>query len=110
MGKIEKVQDGEFERVVVGSRKPVVVDFWAVWCEPCKKLDRILEEMAEEYGDLVSFYKVDVNESRDTISRYAVRSIPTLLFFNDGEIVDQAIGSVSKEVLEEKLKQMLRFA
>jgi len=107
---IKKVQDGEFENVVVGSSRPVVVDFWAVWCEPCKKLDRILEEMAEEYGEVVSFYKVDVNESKETISRYAVRSIPTLLFFNEGEIVDQAIGSVSREVLEEKLKQILRYA
>jgi len=110
VGKIKKVQDEEFEKMVVGSQKPAVVDFWAVWCEPCKKLDRVLEEMAEEYGEVVSFYKVDVNESQQTISRYAVRSIPTLLFFNEGEIVDQAIGSVSKEVLEEKLRQLLRYA
>jgi len=110
VGKIKKVKDEEFERLVMSSEKPAVVDFWATWCEPCKRLDEVLEEMAAEYGEHVDFFRVDVNESQQTTSRFAVRSIPTLLFFQGGEIVDQAIGSISREVLDEKLRGLLRSA
>jgi thioredoxin 1 len=108
--KISKITDEDFSMKVVQSRSPAVVDFWATWCEPCRKLDEVLEQMASEYDGRISFYKVDVNESNSTAARYAVRSIPMLLFFNEGEIVDQAVGALSREMLEEKLQKLLQYA
>lgn len=109
-GKITKITDETFSTEVIGSDSPAVVDFWATWCEPCRKLDAVLEEVAFEYDGRVSFFKVDVNESNATASKYAVRSIPMLLFFNGGEIVDQAVGALSREMLEEKLRKLLQTA
>ena len=103
---IPKVTDEEFPGRVLGNGRPSVVDFWATWCAPCRQLDGILEEMARSYEGKISFYKVDVNESGGTASRYAVRSIPTLLFFDGGEVVDQAVGAISREDIEEKLRQL----
>jgi thioredoxin len=108
-GRVKKITDETFSTKVIGSRSPAVVDFWATWCEPCRKLDEVLEQVAFEYDGRVSFFKVDVNESQATASKYAVRSIPMLLFFNGGEIVDQAIGSLSREMLEEKLQKLLQY-
>ncbi|HUV35659.1 MAG TPA: thioredoxin [Patescibacteria group bacterium] len=108
MGKtIGTIKDNDFRRMVLESDKPAVVDFWAQWCVPCKQLDTVLQEMALEYEGKVSFFKVDVNESNMTASRYAVRSLPMLLFFEGGEIVDQAVGSLSREVLVDKLNRLL---
>ncbi len=105
--KVMRVTDDDFPGRVVDSRRPSVVDFWATWCGPCQRLDGVLEEIARNYDGKVSFYRVDVNESGGTASRYAVRSIPTLLFFQEGEVVDQAVGSVSREDIEEKIEKLL---
>ena len=109
-GKITKITDETFSSKVIESPSPAVVDFWATWCEPCRKLDDVLEKVAFEYDGRVSFFKVDVNESNAIASKYAVRSIPMLLFFNGGEIVDQAVGALSREMLEEKLQKLLQYA
>jgi thioredoxin 1 len=106
-GKIGTITDDEFIQKVLESGAPAVVDFWAQWCVPCKHLDAVLQEIAREYKGKVSFYKVDVNESNATASRYAVRNLPMLLFFDGGEIVDQAVGALSREILEEKLNRLL---
>jgi thioredoxin 1 len=108
--KVMKVSDADFPGRVIDSRRLSVVDFWATWCVPCRMLDDVLEEMARAYDGKVSFYRVDVNECGATASRYAVRSVPTLLFFHEGEVVDQAVGSVSREDLEEKLANLLATA
>ncbi len=104
---IVTIGDDNFTGTVLGGATPSVVDFWATWCVPCRRIEGILEEMARAYEGRVSFFKVDVNESAGTASRYAVRSIPTLLFFNGGEVVDQAVGAVSREDIEEKLHRLL---
>lgn len=106
-GTIGTIKDGDFREKVLESDRPAVVDFWAQWCAPCKRLDVVLQEMAREYEGKVSFFKVDVNESNMTASRYAVRSLPMLLFFESGEIVDRAVGSLSREMLVDKLDRLL---
>jgi thioredoxin 1 len=105
--KISMVTDEDFSSKVLKSGSPAVVDFWATWCEPCRKLDQVLEDVADDYDGKISFFKVDVNQSNATASKYAVRSIPMLLFFDGGEIVDQAVGALSREILEEKLQKLL---
>ena len=101
------INDSEFSQRVLNSDKPAVVDFWAQWCVPCKQLDSVLEKMAREYRGKIAFFKVDVSESSMTASRYAVRSLPMLLFFEGGEIVDRAVGSLSKETLVHKLNRLI---
>jgi thioredoxin 1 len=108
--RVRKVSDQEFVDAVLESGKPAVVDFWATWCVPCRRLDEILQDVASDYDGKVSFFKVDVNESNQTASRYSVRSIPMLLFFNGGKIVDSAIGSLTRESIEKKLRSMLESA
>jgi thioredoxin 1 len=104
---VEKVTDQEFQNRVLGSQTPSVVDFWATWCAPCRRLDEVIETIAREYDGRITFFKVDVTESSGTASRYAVWSIPTLLFFHGGEVVDQAVGALSREALQEKLDRLL---
>ncbi len=108
--KIVKVTDDEFDDIVIAPGKLTVVDFSAKWCVPCLDLEVVLQDMALEYRGKVSFYKVDVNESSRTASKYSVRSIPTLLFINKGERVDQVVGSVTRETLAKKLKMLTESA
>lgn len=105
--KVSMVSDDDFSNMVLNSGSPAVVDFWATWCEPCRKFDQVLEDVADDYDGKISFFKVDVNQSNATASKYSVRSIPMLLFFDGGEIVDQAVGALSREMLEEKLQKLL---
>jgi thioredoxin 1 len=105
-GVIE-VNDGSFEREVLSCQTPVVVDFWAPWCGPCRMIAPITEKLAEEYQDRVKFCKLNVDENRLAAGKYQVTSIPLLLFFKDGEVVEQIVGAVSESAVRPKVEAML---
>lgn len=99
-----ELNEGNFEAEVLQSDKPVLVDFWAEWCGPCKMIAPVIDELANEVGDAAKVGKVEVDTARDLAAKYGVRSIPFLLFFKDGEVKDQIVGAnVTKESLKEKL-------
>ena len=106
-GKVVVVTDAEFESTVLQSDKPVILDFWAEWCQPCKMLSPIVEEIAGEYEDAVKVGKLNVDDNPDTATKYGIRGIPTLLFFKDGQVVQQLVGvkpkSEIKKVIDEDL-------
>ncbi|HUR91746.1 MAG TPA: thioredoxin [Gemmatimonadaceae bacterium] len=99
------VTDADFESAVEQNPGLTVVDFWATWCAPCRMIAPVLEQLAEEYAGKAKVAKLDVDTNVRTSSRFQVRSIPTLLFFKDGKVVDQVIGAVPKAALELKFKE-----
>lgn len=100
-----KFTDENFETEVLNSEKPVLVDFYADWCGPCKMLAPVIEEIAKEYDGKVKVGKLNVDQSPATASKYRVMSIPTLLFVKDGQVVDTIVGSVPKAHIVEKLNK-----
>jgi len=104
---IIELEDDSFEQKVLKSEKPVMVDFWAPWCGPCKAITPTVEALEKEYGDKMTFAKVNVDDNPVSPSRYGVQAIPTLIFFKDGEIAEQITGMVAKEKLEETIKSVL---
>ena len=107
MSKPVEVTDASFEQEVLKSDTPVVVDFWAPWCGPCKMIAPILEEIAEEYDGKIKIAKVDVDTHTKIASQYKVMSIPALFFFKNGNLVDQVIGALPKAQLNDKVKRVL---
>jgi len=101
------VTDGNFEQEIIKADKPALVDFWAPWCGPCKALGPLVEEVAETYRDQVIISKLNIDDNPGTASKYGVRSIPTLLLFKEGKVVDTLIGLVPKERLEAFIKKGL---
>ena len=99
--------DGNFEKDVLKSSTPVLVDFWATWCGPCKALAPKLDEIAKEYGSKLRVAKVDIDQNRETPSTYGVRGVPTLVLFKDGQVIDQIVGNHPKENITALLNKHL---
>jgi thioredoxin 1 len=105
-GVIE-VSDATFDKDVLQSEQPVLVDFWAVWCGPCKAIAPIVDEIATSYAGKLKVAKVNVDLNGATPSRYGIRGIPALLIFKGGKVADQIVGYVPREVIEEKVNRVL---
>ena len=97
--QIQHVTDASFEQDVLRADKPVLVDFWATWCGPCKMIAPVLEDIAAEYGDKLKIAKVDVDSNQATPAQFAVRGIPTLILFRNGQVVAQKVGALAKSQL-----------
>jgi thioredoxin 1 len=106
MGKAIEVTDANFEEII-SSDKPVLVDFWAEWCGPCKMIGPIVEELAGDYEGKAVIAKMDVDMNPQVPAKFGIRSIPTLLVFKNGQVVDKQIGAVPKSVLNQKIQAQL---
>ena len=102
------VNEENFDSVVMNSDKPVLVDFWAEWCGPCKMLTPTIEAIAEEYKNTSSIVKINVDDSPTIATKYGIRSIPSILLFNNGDIVEQRVGAVSKDELASMLDKIIK--
>ncbi len=107
MRKALHITDATFDQEVLKSTTPVLVDFWAEWCGPCRMIGPIVEEMAGEYDGKAKITKVDVDSNPQISMKFGIRSIPTLLIFKNGQIVDQIVGAVPKSVLKKQLDAQL---
>jgi thioredoxin 1 len=106
LGVLE-VSDATFDQEVLKSEQPVLVDFWAVWCGPCKAIGPTVDALAAKYAGQLKVVKVNVDQNGATPSRYGIRGIPALLFFKGGKVVDQIVGYVPQEAIEEKVQKLV---
>ena len=105
--KAVELKDETFEADVLQSSKPVLVDFWAPWCGPCKAIGPIIDELADTFEGQITIGKLNVDDNPETPSKFGVRGIPTLILFKDGQVFDQVVGAVPKNQLEELIKKAL---
>ncbi len=102
-----EISDKDFEQQVLKSNLPVVVDFWAPWCGPCRMIGPIVEKLSEEFKGKLKFCKVNVDENQQLASKYKVMSIPVLIFFKNGQLIDQSMGAVPEKTLRSKVQGLL---
>ncbi len=102
-----ELTDANFEELAVNSDKPVVVDFWAEWCGPCRMVAPVVEELSKDYEGRAIVGKVDVDTNNEVSAKYGIRNIPTILFLKNGEVVDKQVGAAPKAALAEKLEKLL---
>ncbi len=108
MGKLADVTDRDFDHEVLRSTMPTVIDFWAEWCAPCRQIKPILEDLAVKYDGQVKIVKLNADENPQTMTRYGVRALPTLLAFKNGEIVQQVQGAKPKSFFEDLIQGLIR--
>lgn len=102
---VKEATDQNFERDVLGSDKPALVDFWAAWCGPCRAIAPVIEEIADEKADSINVFKMNVDENPQTPAKFGVRSIPTIILIKDGQMVDQVVGAVPKSAIEQLIEK-----
>ena len=103
----EEVTDATFDEIVLKSQTPVVLDFWAEWCAPCRQISPIIKQLAEDYAGKIKVVKMNIDDSPGTPGKYGVRAIPTVLAFRDGQVVQQLQGARPKAAFEEMVKALL---
>ena len=104
---VMEIQDSSFDAEVLKSDKPVLVDFWAPWCGPCRAIAPVIDELVTAYGDRIKFTKCNVDDNPVTPGKFGIKAIPTLIFFKEGSVVEQVTGMVAKSKLEETIKSIL---
>jgi thioredoxin 1 len=102
-----EVTDNNFEEIVLQSDKPVLVDFWAEWCGPCRMISPLVAELSEDYEGRAVITKMDVDNNPGTAAKFGIRNIPTILFFKNGEVADKQVGAVPKSILASKIDSLL---
>jgi thioredoxin 1 len=101
------LSDADFDQTIKNSKTPVLVDFWAEWCGPCRRIGPIVEELANEFTDKLTVAKINIDEHQDVANKFGVQSIPTLMIFKDGQLAERIVGAVPKETLVDAIHRIL---